>query len=98
MLHFRFGVTKESIVLPPDTEYEIPDSVLNGLESDQDVATRVRSMQDLTEIVKSQKLQANILSIDNYEKLNFLVNYCSTDWCFYFQFPHCDLSENNLMN
>ena len=76
MLHFRFGVTKESIVLPPDTEYEIPDSVLNGLESDQDVATRVRSMQDLTEIVKSQKLQANILSIVNYEKLNFLLNYC----------------------
>jgi hypothetical protein len=80
MLHFRFGVTKESIVLPPDTEYEIPDSVLNGLESDQDVATRVRSMQDLTEIVKSQKLQANIyiLSIDNYEKSNFLLNYCNT--------------------
>ena len=78
MLHFRFGVTKESIVLPPDTEYEIPDSVLNGLESDQDVTTRVRSMQDLTEIVKSQKLQANILSIDNYEKLNFLLNYCNT--------------------
>ena len=80
MLHFRFGVTKESIALPPDTEYEIPDSVLNGLESDQDVATRVRSMQDLTEIVKSQKLQANIyiLSIDNYEKSNFLLNYCNT--------------------
>ena len=60
---FRFGVTKESIVLPPDTEYEIPDAVLNDLESDQDVATRVRSMQDLTHIVRTQKLQGHAVEL-----------------------------------
>ena len=37
--------------------------MLNDLESDQDVATRVRSMQDLTHIVRTQKLQGHAVEL-----------------------------------
>ena len=60
---FRVGVTKENVTLPPDTEYRIPDNVLDGLESEQDVATRIRSMQDLTQIVRSQRLQGHAVEL-----------------------------------
>ena len=49
--------------MPPDTEYVIPDAVLAELDIDQDVTVRVRSMQDLTQVVRSQRLQGHAVEL-----------------------------------